>query len=68
MSVGNYVIIGNRSTIYSCTIQDEVVIGQGCVILEGARIEKGAMIAANSVVPPGRLIPAGTVWAGNPVT
>ncbi|EAR90076.2 gamma-carbonic anhydrase (macronuclear) [Tetrahymena thermophila SB210] len=68
VDIGHYVIIGSKSTIYSCTIQDEVVIGQGCVILEGARIEKGAMIAANSVVPPGRLIPAGTLWAGNPCT
>lgn len=64
--VGYNVTIGSHCTLYSCHIEDDVFIGDGCVILEGARIEKGAMLAPGTVVPPGRLIPAKQLWAGNP--
>jgi carbonic anhydrase/acetyltransferase-like protein (isoleucine patch superfamily) len=65
--IGYNVSIGSHCTLYSCHIEDDVFIGDRCVILEGARIEKGAMLAPGSVVPPGRLIPAKQLWAGNPV-
>lgn len=58
--------IGAHSTLTSCHIEENVVIGPRCVVMEGARIEKGAMLAAGTVVPPGRLIPENTLWAGNP--
>lgn len=65
--IGYNVTIGSGCTLYSCHIEDDVFIGDKCVILEGARIEKGAMVAPGSVVPPGRLIPSKQLWAGNPV-
>ena len=57
--LGQYVIIQNNCSLYSCTIDDEVFVGHKSVILEGAKLERGCSIMANSVVPPGRLIPAG---------
>jgi carbonic anhydrase/acetyltransferase-like protein (isoleucine patch superfamily) len=65
--IGSNVTIGSGCTLYSCHIEDDVFIGDRCVILEGARVEKSAMLAPGSVVPPGRLIPAKQLWAGNPV-
>jgi carbonic anhydrase/acetyltransferase-like protein (isoleucine patch superfamily) len=65
--IGNNVTVGANCVLYSCHIEDDVVIGDKSVILEGARIEAGAQIAPGSVVPPGRLIPAKQLWAGNPV-
>ena len=56
--IGYNVTIVAGCTLYSCHIQDDVVVGDKSVILEGARLEKGCMIAPGSVVPPGRLIPA----------
>jgi len=40
--IGRNVTIGRGCTIYSAHIEDDVFIGDKCVILEGARIEKGA--------------------------
>lgn len=40
--VGKNTTIGANCTLYSCHIGDDVVIGDGCVILEGAKIENGA--------------------------
>lgn len=65
--VGRNVTIGANCSLYSCFIDDDVVIGDKSVILEGARLEKSCMLAPGSVVPPGRLIPAKQLWAGNPV-
>ena len=67
VEIGNNCTIGAGSTLYSCHIEDDVVIGERSVVLEGARIEKGAQLAAGSVVPPGRLIPTKQLWGGNPV-
>lgn len=65
--IGKNTTIGAHCTIYSCHIEEDVVIGDRCVILEGARLEKGCQIASGSVVPPGRLIPTKQLWGGNPV-
>lgn len=67
LHIGNNCTIGAGSTLYSCHVEDDVVIGDKSVILEGARIEKSAQIAPGSVVPPGRLIPTKQLWGGNPV-
>ena len=40
--IGNNCTIGARCTLYSCHIEEDVMIGDRVVILEGARIEKGA--------------------------
>lgn len=68
VNIGKNVTIESNCSIYSCIIDDDVVIGHNSVIMGGARIERGAQVLPNSVVPPGRLIPAGQVWGGNPVT
>ena len=67
VEIGNNCSIGSGCTLYSCHIEEDVTIGDKCVVLEGARIEKGAQIAPGSVVPPGRLIPTKQLWGGNPV-
>jgi carbonic anhydrase/acetyltransferase-like protein (isoleucine patch superfamily) len=65
--IGTGCIIGPKCTLYSCTLDDDVIVGAGTVILEGARLESGCMVAPGSVIPPGRLIPSKQLWAGNPV-
>lgn len=65
-NIGKFVTIGAYSTLRSCLVENEVVIGQRCVIMEGSIIEKNVILASGCVVPPGRRIPAGEVWAGNP--
>ena len=67
LNIGHNCTIGAGSTLYSCHIEDDVVIGENAVILEGARLEKGCQLTPGSVVPPGRLIPTKQLWGGNPV-
>jgi carbonic anhydrase/acetyltransferase-like protein (isoleucine patch superfamily) len=65
-SIGNDVTIGHGCILYSCTIENNSLIGMGSIILDGALIESNTIIAAGSVVPPGRRVPSGQLWAGNP--
>ena len=60
-SIGSYVTVGHSCTLYSCTIEDNVLVGMGSIVLDGALVESNAILAAGTVVPPGRRIPAGQV-------
>eukprot|EP00850_Spirogloea_muscicola_P008461 SM000045S16206 [mRNA] locus=s45:242120:243232:- [translate_table: standard] len=64
--VGKYVTVAPACTLRSCTIDDEVVLGERCVLMEGSLVERHAVLRAGTVVPPGRRIPGGQLWAGCP--
>lgn len=64
--IGNHVSIAHNAIVHGCTIEDEVLVGMGAVIMDGAIIQKNAIIGAGAVVTQNTIVPAGTVWAGNP--
>ena len=64
--IGNYVSIAHNAIVHGCTIEDEVLIGMGAIIMDGAHIGKNAIIGAGAIVTQNTVVPPGTVWAGNP--
>lgn len=64
--VGNDVTIGHRAVVHGCTIENEVLIGMGSVVLNGAKIGSGSLVAAGAVVLEGVEIPPGSLVAGTP--
>lgn len=64
--IGDYVTVGHKVTLHSCTIGDNALIGMDSTILDGADIGEGAFIGAGSLVTPGTEIPAGTMAFGRP--
>ena len=66
VSVGDRVSVGHRAILHGCTVDDEVLIGMGAVVLNGARIGKGSLIAAGAVVLEGTTVPPGSLVAGVP--
>jgi len=64
--VGDHVVCGHRVILHACTIEDQVLIGMGSIVLNGARVERGAMLGAGSLVTEGKVIKAGTLWMGSP--
>lgn len=65
-SIGNYVSIAHNAIVHGCTIEDNVLIGMGAIVMDNAYIEEGCIIAAGAVVTQGTRVPAGTIYAGNP--
>jgi gamma-carbonic anhydrase len=64
--VGNYVTIGHNAIVHACTVEDEVLVGMGSVILDGAVIGAQSIIGARALVPQGARIPPGSMVLGVP--
>ena len=50
LRIGDRVTIGHNAVIHGCTIEDEVLVGIGAVVLNDALVRRGSVIAAGAVV------------------
>lgn len=66
VNIGNNVSIGHRAIVHGCTIEDNVLIGMGAIVMDNVVIESNSIIGAGSVVTEGTRVPSGTVFAGVP--
>jgi len=64
--LGNRVSVGHNAIIHGCTIENDVLIGMGSIVMDNVYIETGSVIAAGAVVLEGTRVPAGSVFAGVP--
>ncbi len=66
VTVGCHVSVGHRAVLHGCTVQDEVLIGMGAIILNGAIIHSGSVIGAGTVIPEGTVVPPDSLVVGVP--
>ena len=64
--VGSGVSIGHRAVLHGCTVEDDVLIGMGAVLLNGSRVGRGSLVAAGAVLLEGTAVPPGSLVAGVP--
>ncbi|HEY8899568.1 MAG TPA: gamma carbonic anhydrase family protein [Chthoniobacterales bacterium] len=64
--IGEWVTIGHNATVHACTLEDEVLVGMGAVVLDGSHIGARSIIGANATVTPGTKIPPGSLVLGSP--
>ena len=64
--IGNRVSIGHRAIVHGCTVEDDVLIGMGAIVMDHCHIGRGSIIAAGAVVLEGTEVAPGTIWAGVP--
>ncbi len=64
--IGTDCTIGHKAVIHACTIEDEVLIGMGAIVLDGAVVKKNAFVGAGALVSPGKVVGEGELWLGNP--
>jgi carbonic anhydrase/acetyltransferase-like protein (isoleucine patch superfamily) len=65
-TIGSRVSIGHRAIVHGCTVEDDVLIGMGAIVMDHCRIGRGSIIAAGAVVLEGTDVAPGTIWAGVP--
>lgn len=65
-TIGNNVSIGHRAIVHGCTIQDNVLIGMGAIIMDNAVIGSNTIIGAGAVVLEGTEVHSGSIYAGIP--
>lgn len=66
VSIGNHVTIGHGAIVHGCTIEDDVIVGMGAILMNGCHIGKGSIIAAGALVTEKKEIPAGSIVMGSP--
>lgn len=64
--IGNNVSIGHNAIVHGCTVEDNVLIGMGAIVMDRSRIGSGSIIAAGAVVLEDTDVPPGTIYAGVP--
>lgn len=65
-TIGNNVSIGHSAIVHGCTLEDNVVVGMGAIVMDHAVVEKNSLIAAGSVVLENTRVESGSIYAGVP--
>jgi carbonic anhydrase/acetyltransferase-like protein (isoleucine patch superfamily) len=65
-TIGNNVSIAHNAIVHGCTIEDEVLIGMGAIVMDGAVIGSRSIIAAGAIITQNTVVPPGSIYAGNP--
>jgi carbonic anhydrase/acetyltransferase-like protein (isoleucine patch superfamily) len=66
--IGNNVSIGHNAIVHGCTLEDNVLIGMGSIIMDHCVIGSNSIIAAGAVLTQNTIVPRGSVYAGVPAT
>ena len=64
--IGPGATVAHQCIVHGAVLEDEALVGNGCVVLDGARVGARSMVAALSLVSPGMQIPPGMFVAGVP--
>ena len=64
--IGSNVSIAHNAIVHGCTVEDNVLIGMGAIIMDGAVIGSNSVIAAGAIILPGTRVEPGSMYAGNP--
>lgn len=65
-TIGNNVSIGHNALVHGCTINDNVLIGMGAIVMDDVVVEENSIIAAGAVVLQGTKVESGSIYAGVP--
>ncbi|MBW3128807.1 gamma carbonic anhydrase family protein [Hymenobacter profundi] len=64
--IGSRVSIGHRAIVHGCTVEDDVLIGMGAIVMDHAVVGSGCIIAAGAVVLENTQCEPGYLYAGVP--
>jgi len=64
--IGDNVSIGHNALVHGCTIEDNVLIGMGAIVMDHAVIGQNSIVGAGAVVLENTVVPSGSIYAGVP--
>lgn len=64
--LGDNVSVGHNAIVHGCTVEDNVLIGMGAIVMDGAHIGTSTIIAAGAVVLENTQVEPGSIYAGVP--
>lgn len=66
VNLGNNVSVGHNALVHGCTVEDNVLIGMGAIVMDNCYIESNCIIAAGAVLLEGTRVESGSIYAGVP--
>lgn len=66
VSIGEGVVVGHGCILHGCTIESNVLVGMGTIIMDRAIIGEGSVIGAGSLILEGTVIPPNSLVVGSP--
>lgn len=64
--IGNNVSIGHNAIVHGCTVEDNVLIGMGSIVMDNCVVQSNSIIAAGAVVTQNTIVESGSIYAGVP--
>jgi len=64
--IGKRVAIGHRAIVHGSTIEDDVLVAMGAILLNGVHVGTGSIIGAGAVCTEGKRIPPNSLVIGVP--
>ncbi len=65
-NIGDNVSIGHHALVHGCTIEDNVLIGMGAIVMDNVHIASHTIIAAGAVVLENTKCEPNSIYAGVP--
>lgn len=66
VNLGNNVSVGHNALVHGCTVEDNVLIGMGAIVMDNCYIEENCIIAAGAVLLEGTRVESWSIYAGVP--
>lgn len=64
--IGNGCNIGHNAIVHGCTLEDNILVGMGAIIMDHAVIQSNSIVAAGALVLENSILESGYVYAGVP--
>lgn len=64
--IGNRVNVGHNAIVHGCTLEDNILVGMGAIVMDNAVVEPYCIIAAGAVVLENTRCETGFLYAGIP--
>jgi len=66
LTVGKNVTVGHDVILHGCTVEDEVLIGMGSILMNGSGVGRCSVVGAGSVITEGKQFPEYSLIIGAP--
>jgi carbonic anhydrase/acetyltransferase-like protein (isoleucine patch superfamily) len=66
LTIGDNVSIGHNALVHGCTIESNVLIGMGSIVMDNCHISSNCIIAAGAVLLEGTQTESWSIYAGVP--
>ncbi len=64
--IGSNVSIAHAVVVHGCTLEDNVLVGMGAIIMDDCIVGSNSVIAAGAIVLPGTIVEPGSIYGGMP--